>query len=261
MNAHDIERAKKLFATGYSEKTILKPVPKYTINLNRHVTPANNYMVYSYNALSELLAKIKELDPSEHNCRQARYVMQDNGTLWFAVEARPGQMLEFKSKRNITCEQSPAHSEMLPPDAQAIAAGIVVFSEDHKQITGISNFSGHYRPYVTTVVWPLGALIQLNAPFADHVSLSLFWKKNGLKSKTITLPKEQLSHLLPSGSSFVVDSTHQISQFANISRPCVGLQTLSCVGRHLQIRTAGLHRKHVQKMIGQRQDIVGSFPQ
>ena len=211
MKTHDIETTKKLFAQGHSEKTILKPLDKYTMQCSRHVRPAENYMVYSYDALPELLKKISELDPNEHKRYQARYVMQDNGTLWFAVEALPGQRLEFESKKNTAREQSPAHSEMLPPHAKAIAAGIVVFSEDRQRIEGISNFSGHYRPYVTTVVWPLAALIQFNAVFADNVSLILFWKNKGLKSKTITLSKEQLPNLLPSDLSFVADSTYAIA--------------------------------------------------
>jgi len=199
MKSPEIERIKTLFATGFNEKTILTPLDKYTKSHMTSIKSAERYMVYSYAALPELLTKINELIDWDFNHNRVRYVMQDNGTLWFSIEARAGTPLEYKSKEKKSFgEQSPAHSEMMPSDAHAIAAGIIEFSEDHQRIEGISNYSGHYRPSVQTVVWPLAALMQHNADFADEVSLSFFWKNTRKKSKTIQLPKENLQDLLPS---------------------------------------------------------------
>jgi len=218
----DIAEVKALFQTGYHEKQRLQPLTKYD---DKKGMVADNYMVYSFSALPALIEKMKQRDTELFGEKYtARFVIEENGTPWFALEGSPGDDVSYNAEVGVY-EQAPAHSVMISKDSPIIAAGIVVFSDDY-QIKKITNFSGHFRPKATTLIWPLAALLNLNADFADEVELGFFWKNNlnQLQHKAVALPKAQLHALLPKTCIVTPNSSYEIRVYSNNTWVHFGLE-------------------------------------
>jgi hypothetical protein len=155
------------------------------------------YMVYSYAALPLLIKKIKaycDADEEEQRFQfMARYVVEDDGSIWFAIVGDRGARIPGDFPK----EHVPAHSDM--NRKHVIASGDIEFSEDYQCITKITNSSGHFRPDAQTLVWPIAALLGLNAVFAEHVTLDCFERltKTQTKLHRVIVPREQLHELVP----------------------------------------------------------------
>lgn len=198
----DIEKVKSLFNKALSDKKPLIALPQYDEKKSMVV---NNFFIYSFQALPELIEKMKQLDGwSLENQYQARFVIEDDGSVWFAQEGRPGDRVEYLPgfRQELPKEQVPSHEAMIRPGKTCIGAGIVCFDKEY-HIFKITNFSGHFRPNCASLLWIVGALVTLNARFAPQVDLGFFWKRPGalLESKTVSCSVAQLAELLPDGFS------------------------------------------------------------
>lgn len=197
MENKDFEYTQALFNTGVSDKKALYALDKY--DLKRRMD-ASNYMIYSFAALPQLLEKMKRLELfDERITRTIRFVVDQDGDCWFALEGVPGDYVEYRPEHQTVenrREQTPAHSDMTQ-GKNCVSAGVLVFSHEDK-IEKITNFSGHYRPAPETLVWIIAALVRLNANFASEVTFGFYWKEQHiLKNKDCTFAKEDLPRLIP----------------------------------------------------------------
>lgn len=209
MKQRDFEKIKALFDSAYHEEHVMSPLDKYE---DKKDMMASNYMVYSFSALPVLIEKMKRVSNFDFSQKYSvRFTIDQDRNCWFAFEGRPGDMIEYTDSRlrRESPEQAPAHSDMTSTRT-SISAGIIVFSDDY-QITRITNFSGHYRPSAGSLVWIIASLIQLNANFTPDVALSFYWKKKReLKSKHVSLPRENLHTLLPSDCTISPTTDYKI---------------------------------------------------
>lgn len=215
MNPKDLERIKTLFNDAFTTKKALTVLKKYE---HKKDMIASNYMIYSFAALPALIEKMKRLNTSWNTTDkyQARFVVDENKTIWFALEGRPGELIEYTDGIAVDDikEQAPAHSDMTP-GRSSIASGIVVFSNDYR-IKKITNFSGHFRPVPSTLVWPIAALLNLGAEFTPEVELGFFSKDRPaqLKQKIVSLSKVELQTLLPEGYISALALTYEICVYS-----------------------------------------------
>lgn len=113
------------------------------------------YKIYPITRINSLIAllqkrnKEQQLDSfDEDYSHKARYIMDNNFNMWFALEGE-------------AFGDIPSHVAMTGQEdasATCIAAGNITFSQDYEKIIGISNKSGHFKPYFNSVQWALVAL-------------------------------------------------------------------------------------------------------
>jgi hypothetical protein len=214
MNHKDFEKIRKMFSSAVDEKKILYPLRKYE---EKTRMKASNYMVYSFAALPLLIEKMKQLAPwDERNIYSARFLVEEDGSCWFALEGSPGDGAEYASSSSLknNREEIPAHSD-ITPSGTCVSSGIIVFSKEY-QIEKISNFSGHYRPEAGSLVWIIASLLKLGANFASNVELIFFWKKdNLLRDKKVSFTTEELNSLIPEKCVVMPNTDHRVGVFSN----------------------------------------------
>ncbi len=203
-----IEEFKALFLKEYTSPYMMLPVKSD----GGRPQSFYNHHIYSYGALDVLINRLKNITPDSDELYEqdqltrfsVRYIVDVDGTLWFAQEGETGGTV-------------PAHTDMRD---RCYAAGNIFFSQDYESIIKITNKSGHFKPDNSSLIWAIAALRSVDAPLASNVILELQSSVN----TPINLTSDELWSLLPEGtlpesqSDFIIEvkSRENTRKFTNI---------------------------------------------
>ena len=177
-----LEELKQLFRAELLSPSIRKPIRRQPAAPSKDTS--YHYTFYPTHALNELTRELKTLDPDEpiHNRLTARYLVTKEQTLFFAREGQPGVHI-------------PAHRSIR---AESLAAGNIIFSEDHRFITGINHQSGDFHSTTGSMIWALAILFMMHTPLAESFTFTL---SEMIHSDFVCTPlivtREELASLLP----------------------------------------------------------------
>ena len=191
-----IDELKAIFLNAYTHPVTYKPALVAPVAPGRRDMEPN-HKIYSLSELDVLIRELKAMPVSDWDDEterlSARFVVEANGAICFAREGE-------------TSASVPNHVEMR---SRCVAAGTIVFSDDHSTIIKITNSSGHFKPIKDCLVWPLAILFHLKPTLlAEHVNLGLIDNLTGIETLKL-LTREEIGGLLPESSNAVSSRKRQ----------------------------------------------------